>query len=242
MSVLMLAMTPSLSLVVALSNASAGGGLGSDTVLLQSLSSITSSTIKGGDNADSIQTTSGLLSTSIVNGNKGADTIVISTTASSNGSVGGGLGHDTIELTTTAGVTWINAGGGKDTITLVAEAAVGTVAGGGLADTIAFSGAFDGGVIYGDGVGVLTGGSGTGGTADGADKIGLTAFNIDGATTIAGGGGSDSVTIDSADGGVTSTAVTMQIPSTLLISAPLPLSTVVLELTPSSSQPQQPRP
>ena len=46
----------------------------------ENLSSITSSTIKGGDNAD-IQTTSGL-STSIVNGNKGADTIVISTTAS----------------------------------------------------------------------------------------------------------------------------------------------------------------
>ena len=69
----------------------------------------------------------------------------------------------------------------------------------GLADTIDIGTAlFNGGVIYGDAVGVTTEGTGTGGLADGNDRIVMTGAGIGTASTgasIYGAGGVDTIAI-----------------------------------------------
>ena len=97
-----------------------GGGLGNDTItsFTGSLNVATDTTIKGGDNADSITINDGALVTSIIEGNKGADFLTVEVSASTNGSVGGGAGHDTILIQTgvqaTPVITWTNGGAGTD--------------------------------------------------------------------------------------------------------------------------------
>jgi len=176
-----------------LNSAFVGGGLGVDTITVQTITQYINSNIKGGDNGDSITIVGGALTNTMVEGNKGADTISVNTTAASSGSVGGGEGHDTITIGAGAVATWINGGAGLDSISIAAGASFSTLAGGGLADTISFGGAFAGGVIYGDGIGVTTSGTGTGGTADGADLIANMAAAITAAATIYGAGGEDTI-------------------------------------------------
>ena len=69
------------------------------------------------------------------------------------------------------------------------------MSGGGLNDTIQLR-TFAGGRVYGDGVGVTTAGTGTGGAADGADSISTTVAAT-AATSIYGGGGADTINISS---------------------------------------------
>lgn len=175
-----------------------GGGLGADTIAVQGITQYINSNIKGGDIGDSITITSGALTNTIVQGNKGADTIFVGTTAATNGSVGGGEGHDTITIDGVA--SWINGGAGLDSLRFSAGASFSTLAGGGLADTIIFGGTFAGGRIYGDGVGVTTAGTGTGGTADGNDLIGSTATDIAAAASVWGAGGNDTIRFGTAGG------------------------------------------
>ena len=85
----------------------------------------------------------------------------------------------------------VAAGKGADSIALGANA--GTVNGGGLADTITLVAGYAGGIVSGDGQGTTTAGTGTGGAADGADKISFTAAKIAGATSVYGGGGNDTI-------------------------------------------------
>lgn len=195
-----------------------GGGLGSDTINLSTVTQFINSNVKGGDNGDSIAVTGGALTNSIIEGNKGADTIYVGTTASTNGSVGGGEGHDTITIGTGAGavVSWINGGAGLDSIRIASGSSFSTLAGGGLADTITFGDTFAGGKIYGDGLGVTTAGTGTGGTADGNDLIGSSATNIDAAASVWGAGGNDTIRFGAAasavilNGGAGADFVTLQ--------------------------------
>ncbi|QNG27759.1 calcium-binding protein [Synechococcus sp. HK01-R] len=170
-----------------------GGGLNNDTISLTNVSSYINSSVKGGDNGDSIVIVSGSNVSTIFEGNKGADTIRYGATAATNGSLGGGAGHDTITIGTAAAavVSWINGGAGLDSILIDTGSSFSTLAGGGLADTITFRDDFLGGVIYGDGVGVTSSGSGSAGTADGADRI--TGIDITTGATIYGAGGADTI-------------------------------------------------
>jgi hypothetical protein len=93
---------------------------------------------------------------------------------------------------------FVNGGAGTDSIQLLSGSDFSTLVGGGLADTITIASALNGGIIYGDGKGVTTSGTGTGGLADGADRIGSTASTIAAASTIYGAGGGDSITFVSA--------------------------------------------
>ena len=191
---------------IAMSLASMGGGLGNDTVVTSGIATMTQSTIKGGDNNDSIVIASGAITNGLVLGNKGADFLDIGFTASTGGTVGGGLGQDTIMLSgvaTGAAASLAVGGGGADSINFVlAGDGTTTIAGGGLGDTITLNNAVAGITIYGDAYEVTTAGTGTGGTADGADLIGATTANLDAASSIYGAGGNDTITINSAAGTV----------------------------------------
>jgi len=72
----------------------------------------------------------------------------------------------------------------------VALGEIATLVGGGLNDVISLTGGFTTGLVYGDALGVTTSGTGTGGQADGADKI--VAGNL-GTATIYGAGGNDTI-------------------------------------------------
>lgn len=183
-----------------LNGAFIGGGLNSDTIAISNISQSINTSVKGGDNGDSISVLSGILTNSTIEGNKGADTIRVGISASTNASIGGGLGQDTITIGTAqaANLSFVNGGGGTDSIRIDFASTIPTVVGGGLADTISFGANFAGGRIYGDGNGVTTSGSGTGGTADGADLIGATGTTISTAASIYGAGGNDSIRFNQA--------------------------------------------
>jgi hypothetical protein len=129
-----------------------------------------------------------------VNAGKGADTITLSAANFNVTTLQAGEGQDRINANglITENLSLIGLGAGTDSIQL-GTTVLATVAGGGLADTITFVGAGGAAVVYGDALGVTTEGTGTGGAADGADLISLTAGAA--ATTIYGAGGSDSIVL-----------------------------------------------
>lgn len=187
-----------------LNDAFIGGGLQNDTIDIKSaVSQIISSSIKGGDNADSIFIESGvLLTNSDIAGNKGADTLSIAaTTASVGASVTAGLGNDSISIGTAGFANYIAGGAGADTVVLATGANAGTIVGGGLADSITLAtGALNSIFIYGDGNGVTSAGTGEGGQADGADFIGGTNASFATGASVYGAGGADTIAFLSAAG------------------------------------------
>ena len=175
-----------------------GGGVQGDSITVGA-ATLSTSTVKGGDHADTMVLQSGNAVSTYFSGNKGSDSIVVGISASNNSSIAGGLGHDTINLGTggaSGGLSWVAGGAGNDSIT-VASGMFQTISGGGLADTIAISGTIStASVIYGDAVGVLGAGTGTGGTADGADLI--TASAATASVSVYGGGAADTISFVSA--------------------------------------------
>lgn len=188
---------------IVLSQAFVGGGLGNDTISINSgVSQAVSTSIKGGDNADSItlSTGFGVLSNSQVAGNKGADTIVLASTSANGSSVQGGMGHDSITIDTGGVAGLVNAGAGNDTIALLTGAQAPTIVGGGLADTISITSSLAvSTVIFGDASGVTSAGTGTGGTADGGDQIGNSGLLLATGASIYGAGGADTIELGSAN-------------------------------------------
>jgi len=192
-------------------NATIQGGAGNDTVNFQGAGTLTSVLVGTGNGTDKISGST--FTSSTVIGGAGADTVALATLNSS--SLYGGKGADSVTVTTiTGGKVFL--GAGKDTITVtnsdsgkvIGGAGVdkltfngrgGTVVGGGLGDSILISTAFAG-KVYGDGDGVTTSGSGTGGRADGADRI--TGSSLSAAPSIYGGGGADTIRV----GAITKTA------------------------------------
>jgi Ca2+-binding RTX toxin-like protein len=154
------------------------------------------STIGGGSGNDSIAFTAGNVTNSLVFGGDGADTVTLAGAGTVTlTTIQSGDGHDRILGTALDGSNSlvIAAGAGFDSIVLGTAAVVASVAGGGLNDTISFGGDFFGGQVFGDGIGVTTEGTGTGGGADGNDLIGSTASEILSAASIYGAGGDDTV-------------------------------------------------
>jgi hypothetical protein len=162
-------------------NSYIGLGQGNDSIYIGSGSTLTSTDIFGGMNKDTIDLTGLGGSTNTINGGEGSDRLIIGTGALVTAKIGAGKGTDSIFFETGAVVT-------------------GSVAGGGLNDTISFAGGIAGAVrIYGDANGVTTVGTGTGGGADGADLIGSTTSEA-GSASIYGGGGADTITVNSGSG------------------------------------------
>jgi len=174
------------------------GGAGNDTVSIQN--SLTNSTIGGGEDSDLISFTAGAqaITSSLINGGKGADAIRVQGIAASNfATIAAGQGNDFLNFSAQAiGFVSSQLGGGQgsDSINLGAGV-ISTVAGGGANDTIRLNQNYTlaSAVIYGDAVGVTTEGTGTGGAADGADRITGTAFTVGAQTSIYGGGGNDTI-------------------------------------------------
>ena len=139
--------------------------------------------------------TAGAFNNATVFGGKNADTIVFNPASTNLVTIQSGDGHDVIQATAGGSSNLVVAAGkGADSIALGSNA--GTVNGGGLADTITLVAAYAGGIVSGDGQGTTTAGTGTGGAADGADKISFTAGKITGATSVYGGGGADTVSFN----------------------------------------------
>jgi len=160
-----------------------GLGQGNDSIYIGSGSTLTRTDVFGGKGKDTIDLTGVIGATNTINGGNGADKLVIGTGALTDAKIGAGKGTDSIFFETGAVIT-------------------GSVAGGGLNDTISFAGGIAGAVkIYGDANGVTTEGTGTGGAADGADLIGSTTSEA-GSASIYGGGGNDTITINSGTGGI----------------------------------------
>ncbi len=182
-----------------LNQAFIGGGLDLDTISISSaVTQAISASIKGGDHADSILLTSGfgVLTNTELAGNKGGDTIDVTTTSAISSSINGGLGHDSITIGTGSVAGLVRGGAGNDTISLQTGANALTISGGGLADTINLTtGAMNVVTVYGDGQGVTSAGTGTGGAADGADQIGSSSVSLGTGASIYGAGGADTIEI-----------------------------------------------
>ena len=160
-----------------------GLGQGNDSIYIGSGSTLTRSDVFGGKGKDTIDLTGIKGADNTINGGNGADKLVIGTAVLTDAVIGAGKGTDSIFFETGAVVT-------------------GSVAGGGLNDTISFAGGTTGAVaIFGDANGVTTAGTGTGGAADGDDLIGSTTSEL-GSGSIYGGGGADTITINSGSGGI----------------------------------------
>ena len=172
------------------------GNQGSDTIRL--LNGVLNAEVGAGADNDSIAI-SGLATNATVTGGKGADTIYVGAGTWSLSTLQGGDGHDRLLLSAAAGSSTFVAGGGKGTDSIrLGNTTFASVAGGGLSDTINFTNAdFGGGIVYGDAIGVTTAGTGTGGAADGGDLFLATATLFGTATTIYGGGGDDTVKLNS---------------------------------------------
>ena len=174
------------------------GGEGNDT--LRIVEAVTNSTVGAGSGADILSFSGGnAVTTSLVNGGKQKDTItLINQSTGSFATLNGGRGADIIQGTGAGAFTNSLIGGGKgtDSIRIDGAQTAGSVAGGGLADTIRIIGGYAGGTIFGDANGVTAAGTGTGGAADGADQILLSAVST-AAGTIYGGGGNDTITMQS---------------------------------------------
>ena len=144
-------------------------------------------------NGDSIAFAVPPLLTPSVQGGKGADSINILSGVLGGSGILGGLGNDTITFTggSISANDLVMGGAGADSINFNLTGNVITVAGGGLGDTIGWQCC---GTVFGDGIGTVDAGSGTGGTADGNDSI---TGSVSGAT-ILGGGGNDTISISAA--------------------------------------------
>ncbi|WP_236069839.1 beta strand repeat-containing protein [Prochlorococcus marinus] len=183
--------------VTSLSNVTIAGNAGNDTINSQS-ATIAQSEIKSGKGDDRLTILEGATNSTVRMG-KGADSIhaLASFTSSS---ILGNSGFDTISASAiTAGSTpFIGGGKGTDSISIATQ--LGTIVGGYGADSITALAAFGGGIVYGDANGVTTGGTGTGTSADGADRISFSAGTVSGATTVYSGGGNDIITTANTSG------------------------------------------
>ena len=152
-------------------NAVVGGGLGNDSIALES-GTWSNLSIKAGDNADTIAISTGTTVSTKTSyfGAKGADSIsVLTDDVSTSSSIYAGMGHDTIVIGG-AETTYVVGGFGNDSVLLNSGSDTSlTIVGGGMADTINLGSSFEG-LIYGD---TLTEGSN-----DGADTIGSTAQTL----------------------------------------------------------------
>lgn len=164
-------------------------GAGNDSLSFRT-NAIVNSTLKGGDNSDSIDWT--LARGTNLSTNKGADTVAGATLTAA--SIFAGAGHDTVSVSASTN-GFVNGGSGLDSINLRTGSA--SINGGGLADTITLSGTNMAQVIkiYGDGENVETAGTGTGGQADGADRITGGTLRSGGAS-IYGAGGNDTIALN----------------------------------------------
>ena len=178
------------------------GGAGNDTLTITH--AITNGQIGGGENTDLLSFTGGnALTTSKVNGGKQADTIVVfGTTTGSSSTIVGGKGFDSMAFTGAGAQANSIVGGGKgnDTLNTVALGATSSLAGGGKDDVINLINGGAYGRVYGDGVGVTSVGTGTGGAADGDDLITVSAAAT-AVSSIYGGGGADTINATSGFGG-----------------------------------------
>ena len=161
--------------------------VGNDSIALES-GTWSNLSIKAGDNADTIAISTGTTVSTKTSyfGAKGADSIsVLTDDVSTSSSVYAGMGHDTIVIGESAETTYVVGGFGNDSVLLNSGSDTSlTIVGGGMADTINLGSSFEG-LIYGD---TLTEGSN-----DGADTIGSTAQALIGASSVYGGGGSDTI-------------------------------------------------
>ena len=191
-----------------LNGANIFGGEGNDT--LRVVEASTNTTIGGGSGADLLSFSGGNATTSsLVMGGKQKDTItLLNQSTGSFASLIGGKGADLIQGTGAGAFTnsLIGGGQGADSLRIDGAQTAGSVAGGGLNDTIRIIGAYAGGSIYGDANGVTTAGTGTGGAADGADQILLSAVST-GAASIYGGGANDTITFLSGTGAGVNTLI-----------------------------------
>ena len=169
------------------------GGEGSDTLKLEG--SFVNSTVGAGSGNDLLSfSAAGSITSSLINGGKEKDTINLSLAGGGSfATVAGGQGSDIISLTNANFANSI-VGGGQGTDSINAFVAVATVAGGGLNDTIRIA-TFNGGQVFGDASGVTTAGTGTEGSADGADLIVATAQLTTAAVSIYGAGGNDTIAL-----------------------------------------------
>ena len=152
----------------AVNGANVFGGEGNDTLRFQH--ALINTTVGAGSGADLLSFSAGqALTTTLVFGGKQKDTIsLIGGETAAAASIGGGKGADYLNLSAAGALASTNVGGGQggDSIRL-GTAAIGSVSGGGMNDTIRVIGQYAGGAIFGDGKGVTTAGTGTGGAAGG---------------------------------------------------------------------------
>ena len=183
--------------------ANIGLNAGSDTITITG-GSIINSTLGAGAGNDTITLSSASVTTSFVNSGDGADTINLSGTTFASSTLQAGKGQDRIVVGSAVfdSTSFVGLGEGTDSITFTAAFGAGTLAGGGLADTITFGGTIGAVAVYGDADGVTTEGTGTGGAADGADKISFSANTFTAATSVYGAGGNDTITFAGGAGGV----------------------------------------
>ncbi len=155
--------------------------------------------------SDGGNTAENLVSSTIFGG-KGKDTIRLGGANTGSSSViQGGNGADRIFMTAVNAMAVSNlVAGGRGTDSISFGGVIGSIAGGGLNDTIGFAGNTfaSGNAVYGDGVGVITVGTGTEGAADGADVIGNSATVFAGSSTIYGGGSKDTIDVRSMTAGL----------------------------------------
>jgi Ca2+-binding RTX toxin-like protein len=176
------------------------GQSGNDTIVFRDLTGTNIAlAIKGGTEDDSIRIESGSsFVTTTITGSKGKDTIEFHANDSGASRVSGGSGKDVLLIGSTAAaaaatLSSVVGGKGKDQISIRTGSTVSSIIGGGQQDTITLTTAFAGGAIYGDG-----GGS----TTDGADLIGNSGINVLSAVSVYGGGGNDTIRLETADNGL----------------------------------------
>jgi Ca2+-binding RTX toxin-like protein len=176
------------------------GQSGNDTIVFRDLTGTNIAlAIKGGTENDSIRIESGSsFVTTTIAGSKGKDTIEFHANDSGASRVSGGSGKDVLLIGSTAAaaaatLSSVVGGKGKDQISIRTGSTVSSIIGGGQQDTITLATAFAGGAIYGDG-----GGS----TTDGADLIGNSGINVLTSVSVYGGGGNDTIRLETADHGI----------------------------------------
>lgn len=149
-----------------------GLGQGNDSIRFGTGASFIISDVFGGKGKDTIDVTGLTGASSTVNGGQGSDLLILDAATLTSAKIGAGAGTDSIAL-------------GTSTIT-------GSIAGGGLADTISISAIGSGLTIYGDANGITSAGTGTEGSADGADLIGSITADV-GGSTVYGAGADDTI-------------------------------------------------
>ena len=181
------------------------GNAGNDTIQLATgARTIVNSYVGLGQGNDTVDFGGGTVTftTSDLFAGKGKDTLTIaSTTSATSSTLNGGQGADLIDLSGSGALTSMKIGAGKGADSIAMNNGIsGSVAGGALNDTISLGATALGAVtIFGDANGVTTAGTGTGSAADGADLIGSTTATA-GASTIYGGGGSDTIKFTTSTG------------------------------------------